>query len=250
MPVDIEGALRDGFERTVARNGLAFVGILFAIGLLNGLLASSLWLAVVPPEAAGPMPLAPSLGLSPAVAGLLSLALGVASLVVTVGELRTFVTDETERLPTEHFTRNIVLAVVNLIVGGIVFGVVVGIGFVLLVVPGLFLLVSLFFWNVYVVVEDRNFVDAMQRSWSLTRGHRWRLLVLGVVVAVLGAVANAVFGLPGMFLPHVVGFVVAQAGFALVSVFVAATVARTYAQLVALEAGEPAVAAADPAVAT
>lgn len=253
MPVDIEGALREGAERTAARNGLLFAGILFVIGIVNGLFASSLWRGMSPqgaPWSAGTIPPAPSLGLSPAVAGLLSLVLTVASLVVTIGALRTFVSDETERIPAGYFTRNVALAAVNLIVGGIVFAVVVAIGFVLLVVPGVFLLVSLFFWNVYVVVEDRNFVDGMQRSWALTRGHRWRLLVLGIVVGLIAAVVSAVFGLPAPVLPRSIAFVVAQVGSALVSVFVTATVARTYVQLLALEGGGSSGAAAEEVAAT
>lgn len=245
MPVDIEAAIREGIDRTLARNGLVVAGLLFVISLLNGLLAASFVRRLAPvgmpggfggPTAVGSMPNAPSLGLSAPIAGVLFIALALATLVVTVGAIRTFVTDETERLPTDHFTRNIVLAALNLIVGSIVFGIVVGIGFVLLVVPGFFLLVSLFFWNVYVIVEDRNFIDGLQESWALTRGHRWRLFGLGIAVALITAVVNIAFGIPNAVLPAAAGFVVAQVGSALTSTFTVATVARTFDQLLALGA--------------
>lgn len=236
MPVDIGRAVREGVERTTARNGLLFVGILFVVGILNGLFSTEVTreVAMAPagrPEFAQPGGYAPSLGLSPVVAGALSVLLALVSVVVTLGMVRTFVSGETETIPTEHFSRNLLWAVLNLIVGSIVFGIAVGIGLLVLVVPGLFLLVSLFFWNVYVIVEDQNFVEGFRNSWSLTAGRRLRLFGLGVVVAVIGLAINLVFGLPGLVLPDVLGFVLAQVGSAASGVFWTATVARTYVQL-------------------
>lgn len=253
MPLDIETALGEGVERTIARNGLLLVAILFGISLLNGLAAfgalrrlGAMGMGPFFGGATGPfggLRHAPTVELSPGTAGALGLLLTLATIVVTIGALRTFVTDETERLPPEAFSRNVVLAVLNLLVGGLVFGIVVGIGFILLVLPGFFLLVSLFFWNVFVVVEDRNFIDGFRSSWALTRGHRWRLFALGVAVLVVTAVVNLLFGLPGVLLPNVLAFTLGQLGSALTTVFTLATVARTYDQLVTLEAeGDPAAA--------
>ena len=239
MPVDIEGALREGLQRTLARNGLVVAGLLFVLALLNGLFSAGAVAELSPSGVPSPfsgMPYAPVVGVSPGLAFVVWLVLAVATSVVTIGATRTFVTDETERLPGEHFTRSVVLAVLNLFVGGIIFVVAVGIGLVLLVVPGLFLLVSLFFWEVVVIVEDRSFVAGYRASWRLTRGHRWRLLGLGIAVAIVTLVVNVAFGLPGAFLPGLVAFVVAQVGSALVVVFTLATTARTYDQLLALEA--------------
>lgn len=247
MPLNVETALREGVERTIARNGLILVAMLFGISLLNGLAAfgalrrlGTMGMGHFFGGATGPfggMRHAPSIGLSPGAASTLGLLLTLATIVVTIGALRTFVTDETERLPPEAFTRNVVLAALNLLVGGLVFGLVVGLGFLLLVLPGFFLLVSLFFWNVFVVVDDRNFMEGFRSSWELTRGHRWRLFALGVAVLVVTAVVNLLFGLPGVLLPHVLAFALGQLGSALTTVFTLATVARTYDQLVTLGTG-------------
>jgi hypothetical protein len=66
---------------------------------------------------------------------------------------------------------------------GILFGIGVGIGFLLLVVPGLILLT---FWSLgapAIVVEGIGPVDAFGRSWRLVRGNAWP--VFGTLLVVL-----------------------------------------------------------------
>lgn len=229
MTIDIGRLVMDGFERTIARNGLLFAAIFYALSLVSGVLSADLTREL---GTTGPtMSPAPTLGLSPLIAGLLVIVLGIVSAVVTVGAIRTFVTEETETIPTEHFTRNIVLTLVNLLVGGILFGLAVGIGFVFLIVPGLFLLVSLFFWNYYVIVDDENFVEGFQRSWAATSGNRLKLFGLGVVVVVIGLVVNLVSAIPGIVLPGVAAFLVTHLGSTVTQVFGIATGARAFVQL-------------------
>lgn len=252
MPIDITALLQRGYERTVARTGLIFAGIFYVVSVLNALFTPELprqpftpermpeWVpeGIRSPEfvSAGSQPYAPSLGLSPAVAGLLSLGLAIVSLVITVAAIRTFVGGETEKIPPEYARRNIVWVGLNLVVGSIVFAIALAIGFVLFVIPGLFLLVSLIFWEVHVVVEDENFVDGFRNSWELTSGHRLRLFALGVVVAFVSVVVSALFGIPAPLVPDVLGFLIAQIGSALLSVFSLATIAETYNRLLAMEA--------------
>lgn len=241
MPIDIGDIVRTGYERTVARNGLQFAAILFVISVLDAMFSVGLdqrmaSLGGTVPGGTAPMSdivAAPpvSLGLSPVVAGVLSLLLALVSLVVTIAAFRTFVSDETERLPREHFTETLLWPVVNLIIGSIVFGIAVAIGFVLLIVPGLFLLVSLFFWEVFVAVENENFIEGFRHSWALTSGRRLRLFALGIVVLLVAVVVSIVFAIPGVFLPSVLGFLIEQVGAAIVGVFILATVAETYNRL-------------------
>ena len=91
-------------------------------------------------------------------------------------------------------------AIVPLIVFGILFGIAVGIGFVLLIIPGLILLT---FWCVgapAIVVEREGPIGAFGRSWNLVRGDAWSvfaaLLVILIIVIViqfiLGAIATPI----------------------------------------------------------
>jgi hypothetical protein len=246
MPVDVETALKRGVTRTVARNGLLLAGVLFVVSTINEIVGFgvALWLRgalpmeALPPEFPFPGDTSAALfPVNPAAGAVVSLLAGLATIVLTIGALRTFVGDETERLPREHFTENVVWPGLNFVVGAIVFAVLVAFGFVLFVIPGIFLLVALVFWTVYVAVEDRSFVEGMQDSWALTRGHRIRLFLLGFAVAIVGIVVSAVFGvvaIPGSTL----GLVVAQVGSALTTVFSLATLAAAYDQLVSLPAEE------------
>lgn len=244
MPMAIESVLRRGISRTVARNGLLLAAVWYVVSAVNALvgLGVARWVTQEGFIPAGvPMPAGAMregfIAIPPGVGGLVSLLASLATVVLTIGALRTFTTGETERLRGEHFTRNLVWPGLNFIVGAVVFGIVVGIGFVLLVIPGLFLLVSLVFWTVFVAVEDENFVGALGDSWSLTRGHRLRLFLLGVAVVVVNIVVGIVFGLGGA-IGGPVGVVIAQIGTALTSVFGLATLAAAYDDLVALRVAE------------
>lgn len=91
-------------------------------------------------------------------------------------------------------------AILPLIVFGVVFGFLVGIGFVLFIVPGLILVT---FWSVgapAIVVEKAGPIGALGRSWRLVRGDAWSvfgtlLVILLFVIAigfVLGAIATPI----------------------------------------------------------
>ncbi len=69
----------------------------------------------------------------------------------------------------------------------------VAIGFFLLIIPGIILLIMWHFFG-YVIVENPETgpVDAMRRSAEITRGHRWQLLGLGLLllgINILGLLA-------------------------------------------------------------
>jgi hypothetical protein len=59
-------------------------------------------------------------------------------------------------------------------------------GFILLIFPGLLAMSGLALASVVVVLEGRTGMDALQRSWDLTKGYRRKvLLVIGIAVAFL-----------------------------------------------------------------
>jgi hypothetical protein len=103
----------------------------------------------------------------------------------------------------------------RLAAGGVLTGVGVGIGVLLLVIPGLVLLTR---WSLLVpviVVEGRPLREAFERSTRLVRGHGWP--VFGVIVStvlvsfVIAGVAQAVFlFLPAFFTVWIGGFVAAS----------------------------------------
>jgi hypothetical protein len=84
----------------------------------------------------------------------------------------------------------------SLVVAGILAGIGIAIGFVLLIVPGLFLITI---WAVIapvIVIERKGALEAFGRSWELVKGNAWRVfgvvVVLFVIQILLGTVIQVI----------------------------------------------------------
>lgn len=247
MSVDIGGAMERGFDRVTTREGATFVAALAVVGITVGLVWESIigtlatdveaYFPFLPPEAAAELrntwadyEVLLDVGLSvQALLGLVVL-LWLLRLLVRIGAVRWFVGDGTGQIEGALFTRRLGWTVVNVVAGGILYIAAVAVGLLLLVVPGIFLAVALFFYNYEVIVEGENFVDALANSYALTAGDRLELFLLGLVFALLGVVvglAGTPSLLPGRLLPAVVGAAVSSA----FGVYALATAADAYRQL-------------------
>jgi hypothetical protein len=92
---------------------------------------------------------------------------------------------------------------VPLIAVSILAGLGIGIGFILLIVPGLFLLT---FWSVVApvtVIERPGVFAAFGRSWDLVRGHGWQVFGTVVLVFLLVFAASVAAALIGVVLGDV-----------------------------------------------
>ena len=71
--------------------------------------------------------------------------------------------------------------------------VLIGIGFALLIVPGLYLVGRLTPLGAVIVAEDRrNPIDALRRSFEVTKGRGWAIFGLVLVVAIAGIIVTVV----------------------------------------------------------
>jgi hypothetical protein len=68
----------------------------------------------------------------------------------------------------------------------------VGLGLVLLIVPGLILMTMWFVATPVCVVEQKGPLASMGRSSELTKGHRWKIFGMVVLVLIVGGVASAI----------------------------------------------------------
>ena len=89
----------------------------------------------------------------------------------------------------------------RLIVCSLLFAIIIGFGFLFFLLPGLVLLCGLLLAFPSLVLEPGNSpTGALSRSWSLTRGSRWRMfgllvtlfVLLYVPVIALGAIATVI----------------------------------------------------------
>ncbi|MGZ4147482.1 MAG: hypothetical protein ACXVPL_07225, partial [Actinomycetota bacterium] len=90
----------------------------------------------------------------------------------------------------------------------ILVGIVVAIGFILLIIPGVIFLTMLAVAIPALIIEDRRGTDAMGRSWNLVKGSFWHVLgtivVAGIITGVVGGILGA-FGGSNWFLQWIFG---------------------------------------------
>jgi len=85
----------------------------------------------------------------------------------------------------------------------IVWGIAVGLGSILLIVPGLMLLAAFYVALPACIVEGLGPLKSLSRSRSLTKGHRWRVfgiyLLILVVGFIIGGIINVLFAVMAGF---------------------------------------------------
>jgi hypothetical protein len=81
-------------------------------------------------------------------------------------------------------------------------GLVIFVGFMFFVIPGIILLAGLILAIPAVVIEGKSAGAALARSWELTRGSRWRMLgLLLVLIILLYIPLAAIGGIIALFVP-------------------------------------------------
>lgn len=197
MTLSIGAALRDGFFKVASRTGSILIAAYLVVNVvfemsLNGVMQNVYAQEGIDETAAS---FEPALNAPLPVTGALVVLCVLLMVYLSIVAIRTFVTGDRDSIRRDHLTKGIAFAMVNLIVGGIIQSVLVFIGSIFFLIPGLFLAVALLFMAVFIAVENENFVTAMRRSWNLTEGSRWTLFLLGVVITVLGFVFGMIVGI-------------------------------------------------------
>ena len=67
----------------------------------------------------------------------------------------------------------------NAVIANIVVGVIVGLGIVMLIVPGIIFACRLAFVPYLVVDKEMDVMDALRVSWDMTRGYGWQIFYMG-----------------------------------------------------------------------
>lgn len=182
---------------TIGRNPLVTVGIAFLLGGLPSLGFNLIMRDYIAGESTKSTPdMALGIGLTMAFVWLASMAIGV---LVQAALTRATVADSDGRRATfgECFMAGarVILPLVGLIV---LWTLGIGLGIVLLVIPGLILLLM---WSVAVpslVEERRGVFGAFARSRELTKGERWKILGVLVVLMVAFGLLSVVLGFVGV----------------------------------------------------
>ena len=161
--------------------------------------------------------------------GLIGLAVVVEA--VRIVAVRAFASGELDGVSTESATRRLPIATVYgfiaVIVTWIAIVVLSALTFFLLFVPVLFVYLGLLFVRQEIAIADAGLIEAISNSWRLTKGNRWDLLllviVLFVVTIVIQIITTSVAG--------TIGLVVSALLSSTEAIFGAALVTEAYVQL-------------------
>ena len=79
----------------------------------------------------------------------------------------------------------------NAVIANIVVSIIVGLGFVMLIVPGIIFACRLAFVPFLVVDREMDVMDALRVSWDMTRGYGWQIFLMGLLtipVVIIGLI--------------------------------------------------------------
>lgn len=93
----------------------------------------------------------------------------------------------------------------------LVMGLALSFGFMLCLIPGIFLAVRWMFTPVIAATEDVTFSEAFGLSWEMTKGHFWELFLLGLVCVGIAIVGFCACCVGVIFAEVIVNFIVVLA---------------------------------------
>jgi uncharacterized membrane protein len=83
----------------------------------------------------------------------------------------------------------------NIVIANILVGVIVGIGFVLLIIPGIIFACRLAFVPFLIMDEKLEPIEAIKKSWEMTRGYSWTIFGMAIAsffIAIAGVICLVV----------------------------------------------------------
>lgn len=81
-------------------------------------------------------------------------------------------------------------------IGGILYFLIFGIGFIALIIPGIFLFIKFLFYSYLILLNNEKIINSFKRSWQITKGNWWKIFILFLI-----------FTLPAMILSTITGII-------------------------------------------
>lgn len=97
----------------------------------------------------------------------------------------------------------------NVIIANVVVSIIIGLGIVMLIVPGIIFACRLAFVPYLVVDREMDVMDALRVSWDMTRGYGWQIFLMGLL-----AIPVVLLGLICLFVGVIVSVMWISAAFA------------------------------------
>lgn len=93
------------------------------------------------------------------------------------------------------FTTISMKKILNLFLANLIYAIVVYIGFIACIIPGIYLAVRLQLYVFNIIDNDANAFDALSRSWDSTKGNSMDILLLGLALVLVNFVGAICCGI-------------------------------------------------------
>jgi len=118
----------------------------------------------------------------------------LASSVIAIGLINTFlnlIDTNTRQFP---YLYNKIHLFLQYIIASSIFGIIITLGFILLIVPGIIWAIQFQFYSYLIVDKNLNFKQALKQSKALTKGYKKKLFLLGASLLFLNLLGLLAFG--------------------------------------------------------
>jgi len=175
-------AINQGFE-LAKKNIIFFIGI-FVIVVIVSAISSGIQIGV-------------ALEKQPMLYILLNVLTFIVNAVIGIGLIKIsleFIDNKKPKFSDLFYTKPLV----NFILASLIRGVITLIGFILLIIPGIVFSIRLQFVAYLIVDKNLPPVEAVKKSWEMTKGNTWNLLFFGILLFLLNVLGAFLF-LVGLF---------------------------------------------------
>ena len=176
-------AIKFGFE-LAKKNIVFFIGVFIIVAVFSGL--SSFLKNLVNPQKEFLL------------YALLYLVLFVVNMVISIGLIKItleFIDGKKPKFTDLAFYKPLV----NFFVASILQGLIVIGGVILLIIPGIIFSVRLRYVSYLIVDKNLTPVEAIKKSWSITRGNTWNLFFFGILIGLIN-ILGVICLLVGLFI--------------------------------------------------
>ncbi|MFB6162812.1 MAG: hypothetical protein ABEJ86_05170 [Halococcoides sp.] len=188
MSIDIGRVIGQAIERSLTTTGVVVAAMLFVIQAVTE------FLSMTPALLESTIRSADQTTIGMIIGGLLFVwvVVFVASIAIQLVAARLLARPipALATIERDAFTDRLLFGGGSLVVATLLGGLATALGFILFVVPGIYLAISFMFVPFAVAVEDRGPFDALDRSWRIAEGNRWQLFSLNVIFVVLISVIS------------------------------------------------------------
>lgn len=90
-------------------------------------------------------------------------------------------------------------SILPVLAASILYSILMTVGFILCLIPGIMIAVYLYFYMYVYIVEDRGVVDSLQRSYELVKGNWWVTFGYLIVFGIISFILSLIFMIPSIF---------------------------------------------------